>query len=310
MSAHHPPTGTRLVVLPNQDGARLDIFLAEATSLSRRAARRLISDGPVSRNGVPLRVQSRVVETGDVIDVLLPPAELGVAAQPTFQPLQILHQDRWLLAAGKPSGVLTAPAEKMGDNELAFDQNVLLSLALEEGRRPYLRLLHRLDRVTSGAVLFARNSDVLPALTRAWSEGMVERVYLAVVEGVPSDNDAVIEKPIARDRSHNWRFMIEAGGRAARTEVDKVVPLDDNLALVRCRLITGRTHQVRVHLAAVGHPVLGDRLYGSKRAGEVNRPLLHAASIALPHPLTGDTLRIECPPPADLARFLPDQSNH
>ncbi len=138
---------------------------------------------------------------------------------------------------------------------------------------------------------------------------MVERVYLAVVEGVPSDNDAVIEKPIARDRSHNWRFMIEAGGRAARTEVDKVVPLDDDLALVRCRLITGRTHQVRVHLAAVGHPVLGDRLYGSKRAGEVNRPLLHAASIALPHPLTGDTLRIECPPPADLARFLPDQSN-
>ncbi len=102
-------------MLPNQDGARLDIFLAEATSLSRRAARRLISDGPVCRNGVPLRVQSRIVETGDVIDVLLPPSELGVAAQPTFQPLQILHQDRWLLAAGKPSGVLTAPAEKMGE---------------------------------------------------------------------------------------------------------------------------------------------------------------------------------------------------
>ena len=293
-------------MLPCNDGERLDIFLANATQLSRRAARRLIALGPVSRNGEPLRVQSRIVEVGDVIDVQRRPSELGVPTQPSFDPIEILHQDDWLLAASKPSGVLTAPAERMAEGELAFDQHVLLHLALEEGRQPFLRLLHRLDRVTSGAVLFARDPKGLAPLTHAWADGRVERVYLAVVEGTPSFEDAVIEKPIARDRSHTWRFGVDDRGRAARTEVDSVIQLENDLTLVRCRLITGRTHQVRVHLAAAGHPVLGDRLYGSERADEVGRALLHAASITLPHPESGEPLQIVSPPPNDIAHFLPE----
>jgi 23S rRNA pseudouridine1911/1915/1917 synthase len=296
---------TRLLVVPRFHGARLDQFVAGATTLSRRAARRLMSDGLVWRNGGAVRVQSRTVEAGDVVDILRPPHELGVEREPTVVRPTFLHHDPWLLIAAKPAGVLAAPAERMAPDELAFDQQVLLALALESGRRPYLRMVHRLDRTTSGAVLFARRREALRPLTRAWNEGSVERTYLAVVEGHPELDRSVIELSITRDRSHAWRFMIDPGGQPARTRYRLVERLEDDLTLLECRLDTGRTHQVRVHLAAIGHPVLGDRLYGSRRADETGRALLHAWSLSLPHPETGDRLKILCPPPDDLLPYLP-----
>jgi len=296
---------TRLVVTPASDGARLDVFLAEATALGRRAARRLLADGLVWRNGTAVRVQSRTVSFGDVVDVLRPPTEIGAPREPAAPQPAVLHHDGWLLAIAKPAGVLTAPAERMAPGELALDQQVLLALALEEGRRPFLRMVHRLDRTTSGVVLFARRAEALPGLSRSWSEGNVERVYLAVVEGVPEHDRTVIDAPIARDQAHAWRFTIAPQGRTARTEAEVIARLDRGLSLLVCRLGTGRTHQVRVHLASAGHPVLGDRLYGSRRADEVGRPLLHAWSISLPHPASGELLRVVCPPPADLLPFLP-----
>jgi 23S rRNA pseudouridine1911/1915/1917 synthase len=144
-------------------------------------------------------------------------------------------------------------------------------------------------------------------LTAAWAGGRVERVYVAVVEGVPDFDEIAIDRPISRDRSHAWRFMTDAEGRECRTEAQVIARLDNDLVVVRCRLITGRTHQVRVHLASIGHPVLGDRLYGSQRADEVHRPLLHAASLSLPHPRTGDRLRVDCPVPDDIAGYLPGE---
>jgi 23S rRNA pseudouridine1911/1915/1917 synthase len=306
VSGEVPAAGmTRLLVEPRFDGMRLDLFLAGATTLSRRAARRLMGDGLVWRNGSAVRVQSRTVATGDVIDVLRPPSELGVAREPSLQRPTILYRDPWLLVAAKPAGVLAAPAERMATDELAFDQQVLLAVALESGRQPYLRMVHRLDRTTSGAVLFSCRSDAMPQLSLAWSEGKVERVYLAVVEGHPETDEVVIEQPIARDRSHEWRFTPDPEGKPARTRARVVARLDHGLALVECRLDTGRTHQVRVHLAAMGYPVLGDRLYGSRRAHEVGRALLHAASLALPHPASGERLKVACPPPEDLLPYLP-----
>jgi len=166
-------------------------------------------------------------------------------------------------------------------------------------------MLHRLDRITSGAVLFARTSSALQPLTQAWAEGRVERSYLAVVEGHPRMDDFEIDRPIARDRGHRWRFHCHESGKAAQTRIQVVARLDGGLSAVRCQLITGRTHQVRVHLSDVGYPVLGDRLYGSRRADEANRPLLHAASLILPHPDTGEELRVQCPTPEDLAKYIP-----
>ena len=297
----------RLLVTPDQEGERLDVFLAAATNLSRRAARRVIANGLVVRNQEVLRVQSRSVTLGDVVDVHLPESELGAETTPPMFTISPLFEDRWLIIAAKPAGVLSQPAEgqRPGDAP-AFDQQMLLSLAWREGQRPFLRLIHRLDRMTSGAMLFARSPDVLPKLSRAWADGQVERFYLAVIEGHPASDTFAVDRPIARDRDHRWRFQCDAGGKPSRTEIEVLAAIDDDLSVVGCRLVTGRTHQVRVHLATVGHPVLGDRLYHSKRADLVQRPLLHATALSLPHPATNDRLRVVCPPPIDLAKYLPE----
>jgi len=300
-------TKTRLLVTPDRDGERLDVFLAAATSLSRRAARRAIADGLVIRNREALRVQSRLVAFGDVIDVQIPESELGVDSTQTPDTIESLFEDRWLIVAAKPAGVLSQPAEgqRPGDAP-AFDQQVLFSLAWRDGQRPFLRLVHRLDRLTSGAMLFARSPDVLPTLSRAWGDGHVQRFYLAVIEGHPASGTFAVDRPIARDHDHRWRFQCDDEGRPSRTEIEVLATIENGLSVVGCRLVTGRTHQVRVHLAAAGHPVLGDRLYHSKRADLVQRPLLHATALSLPHPATAEDLRVFCPPPTDLAKYLPD----
>jgi len=296
--------GTRLLVFPEHDGLRLDQFLAAATSLSRRAARKLISDCAVARNSQPTRVLGRQVEWGDVIDVLRSSAELEVPPRPELHELSILHEDRWLMAVAKPAGMLSQPGSKP-TTELALDQLALLRLALSQGARQYLRMVHRLDRLTSGVALFARNPQAQAPLVRAWGDGSVERRYLAVIEGSPEVEETLIEGPIARDHDHNWRFRVADSGRAAQTEVRVRARLDNDLAVIECRLLTGRTHQVRVHLADWGHPVLGDRLYGSLRASEAPRPLLHASVMALPHPNDGSIIRITAPIPTDMAAYLP-----
>ncbi|MFV2073542.1 MAG: RluA family pseudouridine synthase [Thermoanaerobaculales bacterium] len=307
----------RFLVTPQWRNERIDRFLAANTDISRRGVRRLIAEGLVQCNGKVLRVQSRIVAVGDVIDIDQPSADIGAPDRPSRSSssdhlpaaageVVILHQDRWLLVASKPAGVLSQPAEHGLPGELAFDQQVLLHLAVGEGRRPFLRLVHRLDRMTSGAVLFARHPDALPALTRAWSEEQVERHYLAVIEGLPEFDATEIDLSIARDRSHTWRFRTSQAGKAARTRVEVLARLEHDLSLVRCQLITGRTHQVRVHLADAGHPVLGDRLYGSRRATSARRPLLHAASISLPHPAAGERLRVDCPLPDDMEAYVPE----
>ncbi len=296
------PEGTRLLVMPEHDGLRLDQFLAAATALSRRAARKMISEGAVARNSRPTRVLGRQLEWGDVIDLLRPATELEVPSRPELTELPILHEDGWLAAVAKPAGILSQPSSR-STTELALDQLTTLRLALDTGSRPYLRMVHRLDRLTSGVTLFARNPQAQTPIVRAWADGAVERRYLAVIEGIPEIN-CLIDQPIGRDPDHDWRFRVSENGREAKTEVRVIDRLDGGLAVVECRLLTGRTHQVRVHLAAWGHPVLGDRLYGSRRAGETARPLLHASHLALPHPKDGRRLRINAPLPADMAKYV------
>jgi len=298
-----PPT--RLAVLPWQAGLRLDQFLAAVTALSRRRARSLAGEGRVLVNGRPRRVLSRALELGDVIDLLGLEEDPGVPRAPDLPPVAILHEDPWLLAADKPSGILSQPAERRGEGELAFDEQVLLHLALREGARPFLRLVHRIDRLVSGLLLFARSPAALPPLDRAWREERVERVYRALVEGKPRFEAERVEAAIARAPGGAWRFEVSPGGKSAETEVRLLTP-GEPFSLVECRLVTGRTHQVRVHLAHLGHPVAGDRLYGAVHPGP-SRPLLHAAELTLPHPRTGQRLRLVSPLPEDFERFLGEQ---
>ncbi len=305
----------RLVVRPDLAGQRLDQLLAATTPLSRRRARLLIADGAVRRNGELVRVQGRLVAAGDVVDLA---AVEGLAGfmPPEPVPVSVLRDDGWLVAVDKPAGVLSQPAEERGprtggvaagarpgecEGDLAMDQRLLLWLACQEGRPPFLRLAHRLDRVTSGVLLFARRAAATAPLAGAWRQGTVERCYLAVVEGEPGWERREVEAPIARAAGGGWRFEVSPRGEPAATLVCRRA-VGGGISLVECRLRTGRTHQVRVHLASLGHPVLGDRLYGSR--GGAPRPLLHAAWLALPHPADGALVRIEAPLPADFPPAL------
>ncbi len=298
----------RLVVRTREAGTRLDQWLAAVTPLSRRRARALIADGAVRRNGEVVRVQGRALTAGDVV-ALVRGADAALADFHPWEPppVRVLLDDGWLVAVDKPAGVLSQPAEKRpGDAadapELAMDEQLLLRLAWEEGRPPFVRLVHRLDRNTTGVLLFARRQEATAPLARAWREGQVERGYLALVEGEPEWQAREVDAPIARAAGGDWCFEVSPRGERALSSL-RVRAAANGIALVECLLRTGRTHQARVHLAHVGHPVLGDRLYGARQRAP--RPLLHAAWLELPHPQTRVRTRIEAPLPADFASSMP-----
>jgi 23S rRNA pseudouridine1911/1915/1917 synthase len=284
----------RLVVLPCHDGSRLDQFLASATTLSRRRVRGLIEEGVVSRNQRPLQVHSRLLRAGDVVDVAPAPGGCDEAFPAPPRP-EILFEDRWILVANKPAGVLSQSAESRNNEAVPFDQQVLWWLAAREGRRPFLRLVHRIDRLASGAIIFARNPQALKPLSQAWAGRRAHRLYLAVVAGSPTFDDRTVEAPIARDYGHVWRFRVDPAGKPARTQIRVLEHTSDSARAVLCQLDTGRTHQIRVHLASIGHPIVGDALYGGPHLGD--RLLLHAAAVRLPHPRDGSDLVVIAPLP-------------
>lgn len=284
----------RWVVGPAAVGLRLDQALAALTGLSRRRSREALTAGEVVLNGKVTRSQSRLVGLGDVVDLLV---DLPGAVPVPPPGIRVLYADGALLAVDKPAGVLSQPAEVRTAGELACNEQVLLALAHAEGRPPFLRLIHRLDRTTSGVLLFARSPAALAPLAEIWRRGAAQRVYLAVVDGdVPWDHET-ITAPIGRDPGAAWRFQVDPAGKPAATEVT-VRQRGSGWTLVECRLHSGRTHQVRVHLAHRGHPVRGDRLYGSTT--DAPRVLLHAWRLGLPHPTTGRPVDIEAPVPGEL----------
>jgi RluA family pseudouridine synthase len=203
----------------------------------------------------------------------------------------VLWRDRDLLAIDKPAGMLSQPSER-APGERSADQIVLLALAHELGHRPFVRLVHRLDRPTSGVLLFATDPAATKALATAWERGLVRRTYLALVDGNPPWDERVIDAPIGRPDA-TWRFAVDPAGEPATTKV-RVLERRGDRSLVTCELVTGRTHQVRVHLSSVGHPVLGDTTYGGPPA---ERVWLHAAALELPLPRSRERVTIASPFP-------------
>ncbi len=294
------PGVVRYLVFPEHAGLRLDQGAAELTGLPRRRVRALADDGRVWLNGKAVRVVSRQLRMSDVVDVVAADEPLA-GPRPLPRPLSIVHDDGWMVAVDKPAGVAAQPPRQRAPGELTAQELLALQIAARDGRRFEPLLIHRLDRITTGVLLFARQHDAARALSRAWAEGRAEKRYLAVVCGDPGDAPRSVDAPIGPDAVTPGRFRTGRGGRPARTEIRRVAAAG-GYALVEVRPLTGRTHQVRVHLAHVGFPVAGDALYGG--GGNAPRPFLHAHLLTVPHPRDRRRVRLEAAVPADMAAFL------
>jgi 23S rRNA pseudouridine1911/1915/1917 synthase len=320
----HPPESTAetitLVAGPESAGLRADRFLAEAIgSLSRSRVKALIAAGAATRDGKPLRDAADPVRPGSSYALAIPGA---VSALPLPQdiPLTILFEDADLIVLDKPAGLVVHPAPGNQDGTLV---NALLAHAGEDlpgiGGEKRPGIVHRLDKDTSGVMVVAKTERAHRALSLAFAERDLDREYLALVWGLPAPPAGEIEAPIGRHPIDRKRMAVVArGGKHALTRYVTERAWGAGCALLRCRLATGRTHQIRVHLAEIGHPLVGDPVYlrrtpAAARALEeparqallsFPRQALHAATLGFRHPVTGLALSFSVPPPADFVALL------
>jgi 23S rRNA pseudouridine1911/1915/1917 synthase len=296
-------------------GERLDRWLARAMpELSRARLQALIAGGDVLVDGHRARPSLRL-KAGQAILVRVP-APRAPVPQPEDIPIAVVYEDRHLLVVDKPAGLAVHPGAGRASGTLV---NALLHRVRDlSGIGGVLRpgIVHRLDRGTSGLLVVAKDDATHLALSRQFAGRSVEKEYLAVVVGVPRAAEGTIDAPIGRDPVHRRRMSVRAPrGRAARSTY-RIVEKLDGAALLRVRIATGRTHQIRVHLAALGHPVAGDTTYGGRRRPSsrrpaaraaletLTRPALHAARLAFTHPAGGERLVFESALPADLQELL------
>jgi len=255
----------------------------------------------VTVNGQPARAAD-ALRSGDLVEFELPAT---VSLQPVAEPipLDVVYEDRDLVVLDKAAGMVVHPSAGHASGTLVhalLGRGGEWSAAGGPGRPG---IVHRLDKGTSGLMLVARNDVAHRALSAQLADRTLARSYLAIVKGRLATDQGVLEGPIGRHPKDRLRMAVVSGGRAARTRY-AVVERRPGHTLVRCDLETGRTHQLRVHLAALGHPVAGDAVYGRRRfAGEPERPLLHAAALRFRHPRTGAEMSFEAPPPADFREF-------
>jgi len=279
-------------------GTRLDRFLAGALG-SRAQAQRVIEAGRVRVDGA-IRPKRHAVAAGELIELEpLPRGETAPEAQPAR--FEIAYQDEYLLVVDKPAGVVVHPAR--GHRQGTLSEG-LAGLAAGGDQPDRAGIVHRLDRDTSGLLVVARSEEVHRRLSSLLASRRLRREYLALVDGHPASRSGTIDAPIGRDRRDRVVMSIDSDApRAARTdfEVEELLP---TAALLRLALQTGRTHQIRVHLGAIGLPVLGDPQYGVPGRFGLERQFLHAARLAFEHPITGEALDVSSELPDDLAAAL------
>jgi 23S rRNA pseudouridine1911/1915/1917 synthase len=299
VSRHEPrPSRLRVRVPESAAGLRLDRFLAGLRELgSRSAAERLLAAGGVELDGLPAE-KSRRLAGGEEIELELPEAPPALA--PEEVGLRVAYEDGHLLVVDKPAGVVVHPGAGHATGTLVHG---VLSYGAAGGDEERPGIVHRLDRDTSGLLVVARSEEAHRRLKSMVRRRELERTYLALVRGRPRSRAGRIEAPIGRDRRDPTRQSLDTDTpRDAVTHFELVEQLDE-YALLRVRLETGRTHQIRVHLAAIGLPVVGDSLYGAPDPA-LGRQFLHATRLAFTHPFTGERVDVESPLPPDLAGHL------
>ncbi len=287
------------VVEAGLHGQRLDkALVALAPEFSRSHLQGLIDRGHVRLDGAAARTASRRVRAGQRLEVELVPTEESRAYTPQAMPLAVLHEDEHLLVIDKPAGLVVHPAPGNWQGTLL---NALLARDPNAAALPRAGIVHRLDKDTSGVMMVGRTLAAVTALVRQIAAREVHRRYLAIAHGVPDAAQFSIEAPIGRDPRQRVRMaVVHSGGKPARTDVT-VLAAGEGVSALSCTLHTGRTHQIRVHLAHRGHPLVADVLYGGRPLLGMARQALHATELRLAHPVSGAPLAFRCAPPADFA---------
>ncbi len=308
----------RLRVTTPDAGIRFDAWLAERLELSRTRIQRLLEAGRirVRADGADWRIprKSEGAEAGWEVEVEVPPPQ-SVDMEPQDLPLDIVYQDRALAVVDKAAGMVVHPARGHRDGTLVNALMYHLDDLSGVGGRLRPGIVHRLDRDTSGLLVVAKSDAAHLALSSALKRREIKRLYLAATWGHLAESPVTIDRPLARDPRDRTRMAVVDGGRRAVTRV-RVREAWPAAELLDVALQTGRTHQIRVHLAHLGHPVVGDATYGAGRergmsgtvsawarafAARVPRQFLHATRLAFTHPITGEPMRFDAPLPPDLA---------
>ena len=277
------------------NGDRLDVALSRDGELSRSRASALIREGRVTVDGKTEDKPAFKAPAGSVIALDMPQVK-PARAEAQDIPLEILYEDKHLAVVVKPCGMVVHPAAGNDDgtlvNALLYHLDSLSGIGGE--MRP--GIVHRLDKDTSGLMLVAKDDKTHEALSRQLSERQMEKHYRAVVYGKMKEESGVIEKPIGRSKTDRKKMAVDENGRWAKTEW-KVLREYADRTLLDVHIVTGRTHQIRVHMASIGHPVLGDPLYGHRNMPKAERLMLHAYSLAFTHPATGESMcfTAKCP---------------
>ncbi len=295
------------------DGERIDRVVAMLTSCSRAEAADALAAGTVRVGDRVVTKPSHRVAVGDRVtvdaDPARPPVEVHADADVEFE---VLHVDDHVIVVDKPAGLVVHPGPGHSGSTLVHgllarfpDLDPASGTLVGEPERP--GLVHRLDRGTSGLLVVARTPEAHESLVSQLSTHAVERVYTALVWRHPEHDHGIVDAPVGRSRRDPLKMTVAVDGRPARThyDVDRTYLEPIEAALLTCRLETGRTHQIRVHLSSIGHPVVGDPMYGGARASfPVDRPVLHARQLAFVHPGTGEEVTFTSPLPPDLAAVL------
>lgn len=292
------------IAAPENAGARLDAFLAGKMEKTRSSVQKLIEEENVRLNGALVAKNARLRE-GDRVEATEPPPEV-LDVKPQNIPLDIVYEDQDLLVVNKPKGMVVHPAAGNPDgtlvNALLFHCGDSLS-GINGVIRP--GIVHRIDKDTSGLLIVAKNDRAHQSLAEQIAVHSFTRIYNAVVYGIVKEEEGTVSAPIGRHPTDRKRMaVLSSGGREAVTHY-RVLERFPGFTLVECRLETGRTHQIRVHMAHIGHPVAGDPVYGPKKCiTELQGQCLHARVIGFIHPATGEYLEFDSGLPPYFERFL------
>ena len=298
-----PPRRLELLITQAQDGQEVNTLLRRVLGLSGTVLRRVkwLDDG-ITLDGARVNVRARVRE-GQTLSVRLtdPAPRSGVV--PASGPLDLVYEDQDLIVLNKAPGVLVHPSHGHFDDTIG---NFLMDYYKKSGDESDFHPVHRLDKGTSGLLAVAKHPHAQERLKRQLHTGDFRRTYLAVCDGAPPAPSGTVDAPIGRAGDAPSRREVRPDGQPARTHYRILRPLGPR-TLLELTLDTGRTHQIRVHMAHMGCPLTGDFLYGTENRALIARPALHSAELELAHPVTGERLRFAAPLPADMAALIPKE---